>query len=187
VSSAALEAHLGTGHMTLCHAWLITRKDGVRFAFTDHDGDLVIEGQRFRADSGLSANAIAQSTGLSVDNTEAIGALSDAAIREDEIEQGRFDGAEVVSWLVNWAAPTQNWVQFRGSIGELHRADGVFWAELRGLTEALNKPLGRAFQKPCTAVLGDKQCRFDVGASGYGVTLDVVESDKGRSFVWPAL
>jgi uncharacterized phage protein (TIGR02218 family) len=183
--SAALEAHLASGHTTLCHAWRITRRDGVTFAFTDHDGDLSFGGQVFRADSGLSANAIAQSTGLSVDNTEAIGALSDAAIREDEIKQGRFDGAEVVSWLVNWAAPDESRVQFRGSIGELHRADGVFRAELRGLTEALNRPLGRVFQKPCTAVLGDRACGFDMDASGYSVTLDVAESDEGRVFVWP--
>ena len=90
--SAALEEHLASGHTTLCHAWRITRRDGAIFAFTDHDGDLVIEGQVFRAESGLGANAIAQSTGLSVDNTEAIGALSDASIREDEIEQGRLMG-----------------------------------------------------------------------------------------------
>lgn len=184
---SGLEAHLATGHTTLCHAWLITRNDGVTFAFTDHDRDLAFGGQVFRADSGLSANAIAQSTGLSVDNTEAIGALSHAAIREDEIEQGRFDGAEVVSWLVNWGDPVQNWVQFRGSIGELHRADGVFRAELRGLTEALNRPLGRVFQKPCSAVLGDKACGLDVSAPEYSVTLDVVESEKGRMFIWPEL
>ena len=185
--NAALEAHLATGHTTVCNAWAIIRKDGVRFAFTDHDVDLEFEGQVFRADTGLSANAIAQSTGLSVDNTEAIGALSDAAIREDEIEQGRFDGAEVRSWLVNWADPDQRWEQFRGSIGELHRADGVFRAELRGLTEALNRPLGRVFQKPCTAVFGDKNCGFDPDQPGFRLELPVISVEGERSFSWPEL
>ena len=73
-----------------------------------------------------------QSTGLSVDNTEALGALSDAAIREADIEAGRYDGAEVRAWLVNWADVSARQLQFRGSIGELRRAGGAFEAELRG-------------------------------------------------------
>ena len=140
---AALQAHLEGGLTTLCRAWRITRADGEVLAFTDHDQPLRFDGVDFRADAGLSARALAQSTGLSVDNTQAVGALSDAAIREDEIEQGRFDGAEVVSWLVNWADVSQRWVRFRGTIGEIVRVDGLFRAELRGLTEALNRTLGR--------------------------------------------
>ncbi len=180
----ALEAHIATGLTTLCHAWRITRTDGTRFAFTDHDVDLNLGDVTFRANSGLNAKAISQSTGLSVNNTEAIGALSDASIREDEIEQGRFDGAEVVSWLVNWSAPDQRWMQFRGTIGELRRVDGAFQAELRGLTEALNRPLGRVFQKPCTAVLGDGNCGFDLNLAGYAETLAVQNQTERREFKW---
>jgi uncharacterized phage protein (TIGR02218 family) len=180
----ALEAHLASGHTTVCHAWVINRRDGVQFAFTDHDVTLRFDGVTFQADSGLGAKAIAQSTGLSVDNTEAIGALSDASIREDEIEQGRFDGADVQAWLVNWADTSQRWLQFRGSIGELRRVDGAFRAELRGLTEALNKPQGRIYQKPCSAVLGDAQCRFDTSQAGYAKTLPVQEQKDAREFTW---
>lgn len=180
----ALQAHLASGHTTVCHAWVIKRKDGVQFAFTDHDVALTFDGITFRADSGLGAKAIAQSTGLSVDNTEAIGALSDASIREDEIEQGRFDGAEVQAWLVNWADTSQRWLQFRGSIGELRRVDGSFRAELRGLTEALNRPLGRIYQKPCTAVLGDDKCRFMTNQEGYVRTLPVQAQRDAREFTW---
>ena len=180
----ALEAHLAGGHTTVCHAWVINRRDGAQFAFTDHDVALTFEGITFRADSGLGAKAIAQSTGLSVDNTEAIGALSHASIREDEIEQGRFDGAEVQAWLVNWADTSQCWLQFRGSIGELRRVDGAFRAELRGLTVALNRPLGRVYQKPCTAVLGDGQCQFDTNLEGYAKTLAVQTQKDAREFIW---
>ncbi len=183
----ALGAHLAGGHTTLCHAWVITRKDGAQFAFTDHDLALEFDGVTFRADSGLGAKAIAQSTGLGVDNTEAIGALSHASIREDEIEQGRFDGAEVQAWLVNWADTAQRWLQFRGSIGEMRRLDGAFRAELRGLTEALNRPLGRVYQKPCTAVLGDGQCQFDTGQAGFAHVLPVQDQKDQREFVWQDL
>lgn len=180
----SLRAHLESGHTTLCRAWRITRKDGMQFAFTDHDQDLSFDGVTFQADSGLSAKALAQTTGLSVDNTEALGALNHAAIREDEIEQGRFDGAEVVAWLVNWADVDARWLQFRGSIGELTRADGVFRAELRGLTEALNRPLGRVYQKPCSAVLGDRDCALNVSDERFSANLPADTVEDGRIFRW---
>lgn len=161
------EAHLAGGLTTLCRCWAITRRDGVLHGFTDHDCGLSFDGIAFKADTGLSALALQQSTGLSVDNSEAIGVLSDAAVREADIEAGRFDGAEVRAWLVNWADVDKRWLQFRGSIGELRRTGGAFRAELRGLTEALNRPLGRVYQKPCTAVLGDAACRFDMNSAGY--------------------
>ncbi|MEP5730942.1 MAG: DUF2163 domain-containing protein [Sulfitobacter sp.] len=185
--SEALQAHLEGGLTTICHAWRIKRKDGVTFAFTDHDLPLEFDETTFRPDGGLSAKALSQTTGLSVDNTEAIGALSDAAIREDEIEQGRFDDAEVIAWRVNWSDVSQRWLQFRGTIGEITRVDGMFRAELRGLTEALNRTLGRAYQKPCTAVLGDGQCRFDTSKPGFSATLEVDVEEEGRVFSWESL
>jgi len=154
--------------------------------FTDHDCTLSFEGMEFKAETGLSALALSQSTGLSVDNTDALGALSDAAIREDDIEAGRYDGAEIRAWLVNWQDTGQRQLQFRGTIGELRRAGGAFEAELRGLTEALNRPLGRVFQKPCSAVLGDRDCGFDLGALGYSTEMQAAEIKDRRVFRFDA-
>ena len=179
----ALQAHLQGGLTTTCRCWAITRRDGQVYGFTDHDMELTFGGVTFKASTGLTAAAIEQATGLSIDNSEAMGALSDAAVREEDIEAGRFDGAEVRAWLVNWADPRQRMLQFRGSIGELRRAGGAFHAELRGLTDLLNRPLGRIYQKPCTAVLGDKSCRFDTTTPGYwveGEVLAVSESGAVR-------
>ena len=58
--------------------------------FTDHDRDIVVDGVTCRADTGMTAKALQQTTGLSVDNSEAVGALSDAAITEGEILAGRI-------------------------------------------------------------------------------------------------
>lgn len=179
-----LAAHLASGATTVCHAWAITRADGVVLGFTDHDRTLAFEGVVFRADTGLSALALQQGTGLSVDNSEAIGALSDAGLREADIDAGRFDGAEVTCWLVNWAEVTERQVLFRGSIGEIRRAGGAFTAELRGLSEALNRPMGRVYQKPCGAVLGDADCGVDLTAPGYVVEAEVVAVREAT--VWVA-
>ena len=157
-----LKAHLASGATTLARAFVVTRRDGVVLGFTDHDRDLSFDGITFRADSGLTAKALQQATGLAVDNTEAFGALRSDAICEADILAGRYDGAEVQGWLVNWAEVAQRHVVFRGSIGEIERRGGAFKAELRGLTEGLNRPLGRVYQAPCSAVLGDGACGLDL-------------------------
>lgn len=184
---AGLKAHLATGATSVCHAWRIARGDGVVMGFTDHDRELRFDGVVFRADSGLSALALQQGTGLSVDNTEAVGALSDGAIRETDIEAGRFDGAELTAWLVNWAAVDERQVVFRGTLGEIRRAGGAFRAELRGLTEALNRPAGRVYQKPCPAVLGDGACKVDLSQPGYVAERLVEAVENGQKFTFDAL
>lgn len=177
---SGLLAHLGTGVTTTCRCWALTRRDGVVMGFTDHDRALAFEGVTFRPDTGLSALALQQSTGLSVDNTEALGALSDAAIREADIEAGRYDGAGLRAWLVNWQDVEARALIFAGTIGELWRAGGAFEAELRGLTDALNVPLGRVYQKSCSAVLGDRDCTFDLDTPGYVAErpAEVVEENR---------
>lgn len=176
--------HVQSGVTTLCRCWAVTRRDGLVLGFTDHDCALRFDGIEFAADTGLSALALQQGTGLSVDNTEALGALSAAAIREEDIEAGRFDGAELRAWLVNWADVSLRWLQFFGSFGEVQRNGGAFRAELRGLTEALNRPLGRVYQKPCTAVLGDGACRFDLDEPGYVAEPQIEAVAAARVFTW---
>lgn len=177
-----LAAHLAGGLTTLCRCWAVTRRDGIEQGFTDHDMDLTFEAVQFRADTGLSAKALQQTTGLAVDNTEALGALSDASVSEADIQAGRYDGAEVRAWLVNWADVSQRMLQFRGTFGEIQRSGGAFQVELRGLTEALNQPQGRVYQRPCPAVLGDKDCGFDLSAAGYFAEVAVEIVEDGRVF-----
>lgn len=171
----SIEQHLAGGVTTVCRAWSVERRDGVTLGFTDHDRSLTFEGVAFRADTGLSARAFEQSTGLAVDNTEAVGVLSDDAIREDDIRAGHYDGAKITLWLVNWAAPEERRLVFRGSLGEMERQGKLFRAELRGLAEALNQSHGRVYQKPCSAVLGDGLCGFDTLVPGFFLELEVAE------------
>ncbi|MBO9408056.1 DUF2163 domain-containing protein [Shimia sp. R9_1] len=175
-----LLAHLQSGATTVARAWGIERSDGVRLGFTDHDKDLSFEGFVFRASTGLTASALEQGTGLAVDNSEAVGVLSDASVRAEDIAAGRLDGAEITCWLVNWAMPTERSVLFRGSIGEMRQAGGAFVAELRGLSERLNMPRGRVYQRACTAVLGDASCGVDVTDPAM-VADPVVEELRDRS------
>ncbi len=175
-----LRDRLATGCTTTCRAWAVTRRDGLTLAFTDHDGPLAFDGLTFRPDPGLTASALVSGTGLAVDNAEAEGALTSDAITEEDIEAGRYDGAEVRHWIVDWSDPSRRALRFRGTLGEIRRTGGAFRAELRGLTEALNRPAGRLYQRSCTAVLGDAACRFDLATPGYAVELPAPAADGQR-------
>ncbi len=180
--SDQLRAHLATGITTLCRCWAVNRRDGVVLGFTDHDVDLSFDGIDFAADSGMAARAFEQTTGLAVDNTEALGVLSAAALREEDIRAGRYDGAQVRAWLVNWADVSQRLVLFAGTIGEIERAGSAFRAELRGLAETLNQPQGRVYQKNCAAVLGDAACGVDLDAPGYSA-VESVQAVRANKFL----
>lgn len=182
---SALGDHLNTGTTTLCRAWAVTRRDGLTLGFTDHDRPLVFDGIDFNASTGMTARAIEQTTGLAVDNTEAIGALSDEAIKEGDIRAGLFDGAWVRSWLVNWTNVEERKLVFRGSLGEIERQGKSFRAELRGLAEALNTPNGRVYQRPCTAILGDSKCKFNTNAPGYAIEAEVLSVSGGSELTLP--
>lgn len=182
MSEDDLQAHLESGATTAARAWALTRADGVVMGFTDHDRPLSFEGITFRADSGLTARMLEQGTGLSVDNTEAIGALSDAGLTEVDILAGLYDGAGLRIWLVNWADVAQRRLLFRGALGELTRTGGAFRAELRGLSEALGRPRGRIFQSACDAVLGDAACGVDLTRPGMSAEPAVETVEQARIF-----
>ncbi len=177
--------HLAGGITTTCLCWAVTRRDGVVMGFTDHDLDLIFEGVVFRAGTGLTARALSQVSGLAVDNSEAVGALSDAGVREEDLRAGRFDGAEVRLWLVNWQDVTARIMRFRGTLGEVVQAGGEFRAELRGLSEALNRSGGRVLQQGCDAVLGDGRCGLDLRAAEFGGTFSVLAVRERRVLVLP--
>ncbi len=172
-ASAGILAHLATGATTLCQCWAVSRRDGVVLGFTDHDRDLAFEGIVFRAASGMTARALQTGTGLAVDNSEAVGALSDASVSEADLMAGRFDGAEVQNWIVNWQDVGQRLMQFRGTFGEVSRAGGAFRAELRGLSEGLNQVQGLAYQRACSAVLGDARCGVDLRRAGMALEASI--------------
>ena len=178
---ATLQAPLALGATTVARAWAVTRADGLSLGFTDHDGPLSFDGLLFRPNAGLSARAVVHGTGLAVDNTEALGVLSDDGISEADLEAGRWDGAEVRLWHVDWTHPESRALRFRGTLGEVRRGAGAFHAELRGLSEALNRPLGRLYQASCPAVLGDAACRVDLSGAPFAEVRPAGLTD-GRTF-----
>lgn len=182
MSKQGLVNHLKSGPTHVCQCWAVTRKDGATFGFTDHDSTLRFDGIDFVADSGMSAKALAATTGIAVNNTEAMGLLRSDSISEADIVAGRYDDAAITSWLVQWDNVANRRVRFRGTMGEITRQSGQFEAELRGITEALNQPLGRSYLRCCSAVLGDGACRFNLNSAAFRLTTATTDVDGNRVF-----
>lgn len=163
----ALATHLATGATTLCHCWLVERRDGVRLGFTDHDRPLSFEETVFEPESGLDAAAWSATSDLAIDHGEAAGALSSERLTADDLASGRYDGARVTLYRVNWQTPSMRLVLRRARIGEIERIGHQFTAELRGLSEALSRPAGRVYQRSCDAVVGDARCGVDLSRAEY--------------------
>ncbi len=171
--STGLAAHLAQGETTTARCWRVIRKDGVVLGFTDHDCGIEVEGTQCVPTFGLDGSEMPARLGQQVETGEVLGVLDSAAISEDDILLGRYDGAAVESWLVNWSAPAERLLLRVDTIGEIVREDGVFRAELRSPQQALNVTRGRVYQGQCDAQVGDGRC---------GVNLDV-PAHKGTAIV----
>ncbi len=176
-----LQAHLDSGATTLAWCWRLTRRDGTKLGFTDHDRDLTFDGTTFEAAAGFTATEMRDSVGLSVDNLEVSSALSSERLSEADLSAGLYDDARVEIFRVNWSAPAQRILMRSGSLGEVRRAGRAFTAEVRGLAHYLQQPKGRLFQFTCDADLGDARCTIDLDAPvnrGEGTVLAVLSERR---------
>lgn len=170
--------HLQGETTTVARCLALHRSDGVVLGFTDHDRPLDFDGIAFRPEAGMNLSAFAFGTGLAVDDGEMLGVLASAALTEADIRAGRWDGAGVHLWLVDWTLPARRTPWFRGTLGEITREGGAFRAELRSRAEALNRTTGRVYQARCAAVLGDAAC--GVALAGFTDAAVVVASEGRR-------
>ena len=160
-------AALASGVTTFAYCWRVTRHDGTVLGFIEHDRDLVYAGTIFAAATGFTASQIAQGLGLSVDNMEAQGALSSAAITDGDILAGRYDDAVVDLFWVDWADASMGVQIASGNLGEVKRQGLAFSAEFRSIANRLNQKIGQTYERTCSAQLGDGRCKVDLTSATY--------------------
>jgi uncharacterized phage protein (TIGR02218 family) len=170
---AGLQAHLDGGVTTLCHAWKVTRRDGAVMGFTDHDRNLSFGGVDYLAASGFEGSEVEDTGGLSAEGGEVSGGFSAEAIRMEDLSAGRYDGAKVEVYTVNWQDPSQRLLLRTAELGEVRREGGLFRAELRRLTHALDQVRGRIYGHRCDAVLGDMRCGVNIASPDFRATATV--------------
>lgn len=191
--SDAYSAALESGSTRLCRCFLMTRADGMVLGFTDHDEDVTFEGVTFRASGALTSSEAASQLGLSPDEMDASGALSDEFITEADLSAGVYDGARVEVFDVDWTSPAIRRRLARYSVGQVERGALAFRAELRSLAASLDISQGRVHTTLCDCRrLGDARCKLDltglqgvatvVSVSGYDVTVSGLDGFASSFF-----
>ncbi|TPW29439.1 DUF2163 domain-containing protein [Martelella alba] len=168
--NADLANHLVNASTTICFCWRLKLGDGSVLGFTEHDRDLTFDGTTFLAASGFSASAMQSEGGLGADTSEVAGGFSSEAISEEDLAAGRYEGARVEYFVVNWQAPSAFQLLSVQEIGDVRREAGAFRAELRSLTHKLSQPKGRSFARRCDAKLGDQRCGVDASSTDYSAS-----------------
>jgi uncharacterized phage protein (TIGR02218 family) len=176
-----LQAKLDQGVTTLCWVWILTRRDGARFGFTDHDRALELEGVNCQPASGFTHGDLRSETGGAPARGAVFGQLDSGVLTRADIAAGVWDGAGLALYRVDWSEPSLFWRAFTGELGEIRHGDQGFEADVSGLSARLNRTIGRAFSRLCDAELGDKRCGVDLGGDGRRVTGVMSEQITARA------
>lgn len=157
--SDTFKSHLETSLTTISNCWFIKLKDNRTLGFTDHSDDIVFEGLLYRSGHTVSVSSIESSASLSVDNFEIEAVLNSDVIQENEVLSGKYNQAYIEYFIVNYNNLSQGRVLINsGYISEIRIVDNRFYAEVRGLSDKLDKQTRQIYSETCRAKFKDKKC-----------------------------
>jgi uncharacterized phage protein (TIGR02218 family) len=144
---------------SLAFGWRLERRDGVTLGFTSHDRDVVFDGLKYSASPGMAPSTIVQSEGLEGGGLDVSGALSAAAITEDDLRSGRWDRAALEIFLFDWAdTSVPRTLLAAGELGEVSFSSEGFQAEFLGPGVKLDRPAVPKTSPSCRADFCGKEC-----------------------------
>lgn len=183
--TAGMNTHL-QGDTTLAYCWLVTRRDGTIYGFTNHDQLITYLGQDYEPFSGFSRSATRSAAGLGVNTMDVDGAFSSDGITEADLNAGLWDFATIRAFAINWADLTLGEIKaVKGKLGQVKSGRLAFTVELRSLIQELQQSVGRIYGVLCDAVVGDSRCKvnlalFTVTGAITARTSDRVFTDTAR-------
>lgn len=142
----------------------IERTDGTTIALTDLDKDVVYDGATYKANTSYTPAVIDGTATLAVNNTETQGYMYLTGVSKADIVAGLFDYARVYFLIVDYVALTKVKDLGTGWLGEATITDNSYSIEYRSLTQVLQQPIGRTFQKDCDARLGSTRCGVNLAS-----------------------
>ncbi|MEA3034147.1 MAG: hypothetical protein QOH86_2163 [Sphingomonadales bacterium] len=148
---------------TLAFCWRVARRDGICLGFTTHDRALSIGGLAYRPAPGMLPSAVIRSDGFDAAALDVAGALTSDSISAADLAAGRWDGAAISLFAVDWEQPDGERIMLaRGELGEVALKGSAFEAELKGPAALLDRPAVEQTSPDCRAELGDRRCRIDL-------------------------
>ena len=170
--------------------WRIERTDGQVFRFTSHDKTVTFRGEAYTPCASLLSSALQTSAEFgATENMDLSGVIASGQISRGDLWSGKFDGATVEVWRVDWSDPTKADLMVAGQCGSVEFGATTFTFEVTTAGERLQqRPILQPYMPTCRFKLGDVRCGFDleaarVSGSVTGVTTpDVRTGAKRRIF-----
>lgn len=163
---------------SFCYCWAITRLDGTKFGFTDHDKKLSFDDFDFVPVDGVLTTQISTSLDLEVDDVDIEGVLDDDDLTEDDLRAGLFDNATVTIYIADWQDVTDRRILVTGNLGNVITSDYGFSADFKSLSDKLARITGLVYQRTCDADLGDTRCGVDVTDPIYRINATVTSAGE---------
>ncbi len=150
---------------TFAFCWRLARRDGVTIGLTSHDRTLLIDGLIYDAAPGMVPSAVERGISFESSAVDLAGALTSSAITSADIMAGRWDGAKLTLFGVNWSDPNAPTLPLlHGTLGAIRMKDDQFEVELLGPSTSLDRPIIETTSPDCRASLGDKRCTVPMKA-----------------------
>lgn len=187
----ALQEDYLAGTTSFAYGLKVVRLDKKVFAFTSAPRDIWLDElnefggpirTRYVASVGLSITNLQFTNTLAVDNLE-LTTLDDGTVfTKPDIFNNIWANAAFEINKVNWRAPDHGKdILMVGTIGEVEVRQNLVVAELRGLQQYFNQPIGAVTNKTCRARLGDSECTVDLAPITFEGSVTFVD-DPVRKF-----
>lgn len=175
----ALASHMAQGSTTLANLLKVTRRDGEVYAFTSSASDLLIDGVHYRSGPGLDISGIVAAAGLAVDNLELTTLDDGTTFTREDVLTGKWRNAAFTIGRCNFRSVSDGVeIRMAGTIGNVALREGHVVAELRGLQQILQQPIGAVTSKTCRARLGDDLCTVNLASWTHSATVTSVTNNQ---------
>ena len=137
--------------------WKATPKSGTILYLTGHSTLITLDGVQYSPMGGTDPSTARRQGALKEHDREFRGVITSDKIKDEDLRAGRWDGALVEEFVVDWGAPSipNGWIRKAAYyIADLTH-DGAIWrASTVGLVRWLQGPQGDIYGRHCRHELG---------------------------------
>lgn len=175
----SIASQIATNITTLAICMKVVRNDGVTTYHTDHDTDIVYDGNTYLADASFTRSNLKQTSNIQTDDFEIVGILSATDKTQVDIRAGIYDSCRVYLFYVNYENPTDGIIKLaHGFLGNVRIQDGTYTAEVRSLHQKLNRAMVRRYSPMCGVDLGGQKCGVDLTSHVFSVTVTDITRNR---------
>lgn len=171
--SPELLAALSADLTYLCRILTFARPDGTVLRFTDHDVDLLFEGETYISTKAFSASATNLTLNRLNNNVDIVCILDPNTIRYEELVMGLYDNAKVTLSIVSYKHLEYGAVELINGLIQNCQVTNRQSATLsvRGNVKRAQKQVCETYSAECRAQFGDARCKVDLAPHTYDFTV----------------